>query len=464
MAIRPNSFNDPALGQAFGNIASLFAPPSAQDTLAYAGAQAQRQEAERRSWLFENAADPLADRKAVMAGVYNPTQSFYAQDQNNATAQRGQDVTANTTRQTNLTDNQFGLAKQYMTPRAEGVVDPGLPGSVAQFFGVPEMAPVNGAPKPLSETEQLAAERQALAASGLLTPEMQLEDILGAQAPVKIAGPEGEALYSTPGAAARAGAAAYVDAGSVPKPENGMAQLADGTQVPAVQDVTTGRWKHAQTGAELPANIAIYKTPAPTGTNEDLGIGKPAANMIEKQLIDVAVARDTAVKLRDLIATSPSSQGVVGWLRGTAQNVLQMGGEAGSYFGGRVKEVTDAIASGAADASLAGSFDPNIPAIEMMANLLAFQYAKTTTGERLSNEMLRASRVALGLDGLTANQASSITRIETAIKQMEAQEQILRGVRASGLGEAPAPTAPAAPPAVGGAVTDEDLLRKYGGQ
>lgn len=450
MNIRANRYNDPALGAAFENIASLFAPPSAQDTAAYASAAAKKAEAERLAWLFANPNDPLADRKATMAGVYAPTQSYYAVDQGNAVTMRGQDVTAATTLDKARIDGQFGLANQFMTPLNPGQVQPGLPGGVASQFGVPELPRAEGLPKPLSETEQLALERQQLRERGALTDEMLIEGIRGAEAPVKVAGPNGP-VYQTPGGAI--GMPAYVDAGSAPKPENGMAVLRDGTSVPAIQNVTTGRWMHAQTGAELPPDIQVYKTPAPVGSNEQIGVGKPVANGIDRQLIDVAVAKDTAVKLRDLIASAPASQGAVGWLRGTTQNVIATGGELGQFFGGGVAEVAQAIESGAADASLAGAFDPNIPAIEMMANLLAFQYAKTTTGERLSNEMLRAARAALGLEGLTANQASSLARIDTAIKQMESQEEILRRIRTNGVGagQTATPAAPTAAPPAGGA-------------
>jgi hypothetical protein len=456
MAITANRFNDPALGAAFGNIASVFAPPSAQDMVGYTTAQAKKQEAERLAWLFANPNDPLADRKATMAGVYAPTSSYYAVDQNTATDRRGQDIGASTALATNAADNtralqeatiagQFGLADQFMTPLDPGQVQPGLPSSVASAYDVPAFPRTDGAPKALSETEQKAAERARLQSTGTMTDTMLLDTILGENAPVKAVGAEGP-VYMSPGEAARTGASAYVDAGSAAKPENGMAVLADGTQVPAIQDVVTGRWKHAQTGQELPADVSIFKTPAPTGTNADLGVGKPVANNIDKQLVDLAVAKDTATKLRGMIAEAPASQGAVGWLRGTTQNVIATGGELGEYFGGGMAEVAAAIESGAADANLAGAFDPNIPAIEMMANLLAFQYAKTTTGERLSNEMLKASKAALGLEGLTANQASSLARIDMAIEQMGSQEQILRGIKKNGTGT---PTAPGAPEVTG---------------
>lgn len=446
MAIQPNRFNDPALGAAFGNIASIFAPPSAQDMVGYTTAAGKKAENERLAWLFENANDPTADRKATMAGVYAPTSSYYAVDQNTATDRRGQDITANTALATNAADNeralaaegikgQYSLADAFMTPLDPGQVQPGLPDNVAGVFDLPAFPRTDGAPKPLSETEQKAAERARLQSSGTMTDTMLLDTILGENAPVKALGAEGP-VFMSPGEAARTGAAAYVDAGSATKPENGMAVLPDGTQVPAIQDVATGRWKHAQTGQELPAEVKIYKTPAPTGTNADLGVGKTTVNRIDQQLIDVAVAKDTATKLREMIATSPASQGAVGWLRGTTQNVIATGGELGDYFGGQMASVAEAIESGAADANLAGAFDPNIPAIEMMANLLAFQYAKTTTGERLSNEMLRAAKAALGLEGLTANQASSLARIDMAIQQMSSQEEILRGIKKNGTGGA----------------------------
>lgn len=473
MSIRGNRYNDPALGQAFNNIASIFAPPSAQDMAGYATANAKKQEAERLAWLFENSGDPTASARSALTGVqtYGNTPSGFMQT--DATNRRGQDVAANTSITnntadnaralatnaadndraiaTNLTDNRFGLAEQFMTPLNPGQLQPGLPADIAGLFGVPELPRTEGIPKPMSETEAKGQAFNDLRGTGALTDDLLLQSIMGEQTPVRTVGPNGEAVFSTPGAAALSGAPAYVDAGSQAKPTNGMAVMADGRRVPAIQDVTTGVWKHAQTGEVLPPDVQVFDTPSPTGSLEEVGVGKPVANNIDRQLIDVAVAKDTAVTLRDMIAASPASQGAVGWLRGTTQNVVQTGGELGTFFGGQMQEVSDAIASGAADANLAGAFDPSLPAIEMMANLLAFQYAKTTTGERLSNEMLRASRAALGLEGLTANQASSLARIDQAIAQMESQEAILRRIRTEGTGggqpaRVPGATQAVAPP------------------
>ena len=218
MNIRANRYNDPALGAAFENIASLFAPPSAQDTAAYATAKAKREEAERAARMFAYANDPsysrdMAERMAFATGLVNGTNGYYAQDQNNATTIRGQDLTAETSRANNLADNQRATITSLYASQAPDYSRPTVPGNIAGVVSLPELPAVQGSPKPLSETEQLALERQQLRERGALTDEMLIEGIRGAEAPVKVAGPNGP-VYQTPGGAI--GMPAYVDAGSQP--------------------------------------------------------------------------------------------------------------------------------------------------------------------------------------------------------------------------------------------------------
>lgn len=451
---------DPALARAASNIAGLFAPPSGADAAGWANANATREKAARLAELYASAADPsvprdVFDRRGIAVGNYVPTQSFYAQDQNNQTAIRGQDVTARTARENNLRDNARQMATTRYGALSEGQMLPEMPGSVASMYGLPESPVVQGNMR-LRQGEavmrpdgtQVAGPQAPLtmdqvrgAAFSSLPLEQQQMATLAGPGLQQTRGHDGQPVY-TPNAQA-VGQPAFV-APSGARPVNGQATI-NGRMVPVVQDPATNRWRIAQTGEEVPPDVQVTQMAQPTGSNEQ--IGASTRSRIDQQLIDANVARDTAVQLRDLIARAPASQGVLGSLRGTAQNFLQTGGELGQFFGGRVAEVQRSIASGAADASLGGAFDPNIPAIEMLSNLLAFQYAKLTTGERLSNEMLRASRTALGLDGLSANQASSITRLNEAIKSIDRQEAILRGSRGSG-GPAqqtlPPPNAPSA--------------------
>ena len=188
MNIRANRYNDPALGAAFESLASIFAPPSAQDLVAYSTAKAKKDEAERLSWLFNNPNDPLADRKATMAGVYAPTQSYYAVDQNTATTRRGQDVSAATTmrgqdvtaataRANNAADNQRATITSMYGPLNQGQLRPDVPADVAGVLGLPAMPGVAGAPKPMSETEFKGTQMGRMVEQGVV-PQDRLVDTL----------------------------------------------------------------------------------------------------------------------------------------------------------------------------------------------------------------------------------------------------------------------------------------------
>lgn len=434
MAIRANKYNDPAIGAAFENIAQMFAPPGAADLANYSLARERNQRADIVARLAQDPNNSGFDHQAILADLFDPTQSFYKVDLDSADTRRGQDVSAQTSILNNAADNRTSLVSDMFGPLSEDQVRPDLPADIAGTFDLPALPAVQGNPSPLSETEWDAAQKQRLLLEGELTD----DDILAAinsDIPVENIVGEGGAPVIMRRADA-VGEEPFFNKGAEAKPQNAAAVLPDGRQVPAVQG-PDNTWLHAQTGERLPDDIRIFDMPKAQGTAADVGLSKPTDTYIEKQLIDIAVAKDTAVTLRDLISSSPASQGVVGWLRGTAQNVIATGGELGEFFGGNVADVAADIEAGLADAELAGAFDPNIPAIDMLANLLAFQYAKTTTGERLSNEMLRASRAALGLNGLDANQANSLARLNQAIAQIQAQEDILNGILADGIGGAP---------------------------
>src|SRR5690606_23417222 len=137
--------------------------------------------------------------------------------------------------------------------------------------------------------------------SGKLTDQMLIDAIMGEETPVMVSTPNGP-VYSSPGAAL--GKPAYVNPGTQPKPTNGIAQLANGSTVPAIQGAD-GTWKHAQTGETLPPDVQIFDVPKPQGSAADVGLGKPAQNYIDRALIDIATARNTAGTLRDMIAQNP---------------------------------------------------------------------------------------------------------------------------------------------------------------
>lgn len=481
-SIRRNTYTtDPNLAKAVQNLSELFAPPSGADASGWANANAKRAEASRIAELYSGAAGDT-DRQAVMAGIYNPTQSYKALDMNNTTTRRGQDIVANTSRFNNTADNTRALEERRMTEAGlltrndgdnrtkldmntntvrgstiaslygalnPGQVRPEVPAEVAGTIGLPQITPAQGAPKTLSMDEVKAA------ALGQLPLEQQQGLALAGPGTQNVVRDGVPTVESNVGAL---GQTAYVKPDASTKPTNGQFVLANGQRGPATQG-QNGRWIHAQTGEELPIDAQITNTPTPTGSNEQLGVGKAVSNDIDKQLIKTASVKDTAVRLRDIVAKSPASQGVVGSLRGTAQNVIQSGGELGQYFGGEIQRVTNGIREGAVDAKLAGLFDPNIPAIELMSNLLATQYAEMN-GDRLSNELVRHTKEALGLNGLTSNQADTIARLNAAIKLIDSRQDILTKARGGGAGAvvtaAPPPPGVVAPGAATSGMLDFD--------
>lgn len=461
MPIRSNrQYNDPAIGAAFSNLASIFAPPSGSDLSGYANAAATRAQQERIAQLW---ADPNLDewdKRAIAAGLYNPTQSFYAQDQNNATAQRGQDVTAGTARYgfdtqaatsrannaadndraltTNVLDNQRGAITSLFGALNQGQVAPAVPQEFMDILGLPAIDERAGAPKPLSETEHNASvlagmpleQQQAVAFGSTPIEQVIMGDGAG---PINVTRPDaiGQAPYNA----------------SQSKPTNMLAVLPDGTNVPAVQ-TPDGGFVHAQTGERLPDDIKIFNVPTPTGSAEDVGLTNATTSRVQQQIIATEQTLDTARQLRGLIEGSPSSQGLVGTLRGTAQDVVQTGNDLGQFFGGEMANVAAAVNEGLMDAGVAAEFfDPSVPAIEMLTNLLAWQYAKSLSGERVSNEQLRAARDAIGGSGIFANRANSLTRLNQLISSWERQLDQLRPLNPGlNIGGVPAASATEAAP------------------
>lgn len=240
MVIKTSSyFNSPQMAAAASNLSALFEPPSGADAAGWATANAKKEEAARIAQQFDYRNDPnfnqqTFDRGNIAIGSYSPLQSYYAQDQNDATKRRGDDITAATSRANNTDDNTRalevgrigGLADLYR-PLNQGEIRPELPQDAAQHFGIAAAPQVAGAPKPLSETEVQGGLIQQMRDRGLITDQQVADRYVGDKAPVEAVGPDGKPAYMSPGAAVRTGAAPY----DAPKGNGTTMTLADGTTV-----------------------------------------------------------------------------------------------------------------------------------------------------------------------------------------------------------------------------------------
>ncbi len=278
-------FNNEAIGKGFSSLAAAFAPPSGSDLAGYATASATKEKAARLAELFQMAQNPsfnqpVFDRSNIAAGNYNPTQSYYAQDQNNSTTMRGQDITADTSITNNTADNTRALATNtadntqktiaaLFGPLNQGQIAPALPADIGAKVGLPGLDARVGADKPLTETE--------LAASILstLSPQDQRNKALEGVPVEQIIGADGKpTIVARPDAV---GAAPYDKPTGATETQNYQAPPgADGKPGPAGTayfDPATKKWIDTQTGAEIPAGSRTASTVV-QGSAADTGFAK----------------------------------------------------------------------------------------------------------------------------------------------------------------------------------------------
>ena len=499
MPVRRNAYYqpDPAIARASSNIANLFAPPSGADAYGWARSNAENQKAGMIAQLFANPNQPDFDRRNIAIGNYNPTQSFYAQDQNNVTARRAQDITAATSRAnnaadnaramaTNAVDNQRSIITSAFQPLNTGQVRPEIPSALVEHFGLPagalpaqrgviELKPgeratlpsgevMSGAPKPMSQDEVAA-----LALQSLPLP-VQQQRVLTGPGVQTVVGQDGKPAFQSNAGAV--GQPAYVDPTKTPTVKNGQAVLLDGTTIPVVQDPATQRWKHTQTGAEIPPeNIKqITNMATPTGTNAELGIGKSTTSIVERQLMNLAQAEDTLLRYATLINTREGAQGLVGRLQGTFQNAVQAGGEVGALLGASRQAVEKQIADGRYSPEVMARFQnfrTDIPAAQALRQMLISQVAEATTNDpQVSNRDIDRVEQQVGGGDLLSNQADTNARLTQVLADIRARRKIIGGSAPEALklfpgrndpmpGMPAQAAAPVAPPA--GAV---DMLRR----
>lgn len=229
MTIKSNRvYQDPYVAQIASNLSSLFAPPmgmeSGSDAAGYATADAKRAEMNRLGRYFDMSLDPTVDletlsRVGTGAGVLNFTNNKYGVDQGNINALEQRRIM------------EQGLMDRQMA--APVILDQGqrafLPSQTVEATDLTEI--LEGAPKPLSETEWKAGQSQRLLDNGRLTDTDIVDVIMGSETPVKAIDPRtNQPAFMTPGAANRLGAQPYEPA-SAERVDNYLAVGPDGQEI-----------------------------------------------------------------------------------------------------------------------------------------------------------------------------------------------------------------------------------------
>lgn len=460
----PSGFNNPRLGQAFGNIASIFAPPSAQDLYAYTRAAGERQKSQRAAALWEKAQDPkfdqgLFDRMNVAAGSYSPASSYWGVGVKDATDRRGQDVASADRRYAvgvesgdrrrgqdiQSGDNRYkvdqdnntaltltGLKERGDTERR--LLDPVgegqtrfVPPSVASAWQLPPVqigavklnqgqksvlpngAEVQGNAKPLTD-----AEFKALVLQGM-DPKQQQAAAFGST-PIETVIVNGKPQTMTRPEMVATGTPEAPKPGAVFNWKGGTATMgADGKLV------------DTQTGQVLPPGEGVQ---APSGVQSKDPLGATTANQTEanRKAAGLQVMGQALASYKDLLTKNPGIVGLPGAVRGAAQNVVSVAQEFGSAFGNLSP---DAKIGADQVAQIAGQItqgrDPAIAQLRVMQADLAYKWAQmqNPSGEVSRQAFERALETLSG--GTLANNQSALEAV-TAIEQ--ALQRELAGVAA----------------------------------
>ena len=459
------------IGQAFENIASMFAPPSAQEIAGYAQANKLRTENEGLEALMQLAGDPNADlnafdRYGAATGMFNPNQGFGARDMADATQRYGYDtasadrryntdVTANTTLQTNRLDNQTRAIGDLFGPLSQGQVRPEVPDEFMQAIGLPGAAAVEGAPKPLSESEVEGALLQDAIGTGMLGPKdaadlyrggINIEQVIGADIdgdgvgdPVNVA--RGDAIGRTP----------YNNPGSAPAPQTKNYRTPDGRTGTAVWEPGSRLLADAATGEPLPEGTI-------TGDIADAGGGvfssttsnQTDATRLESE-VNYYLGRVNA--MRELLAQNPGIAGVPGTIRGFAQDAMAFVNEMATAYGPETPIRPEDVAEMAERFGASGNYDPAIRKFRALAIELAYARAKAADPSGEVNVREFEQHLSAFNGGLAGNQGvmPAVDALEDSLRsRLATQVQTLRhpgqDAPASNRGEFAQPAAPAARP------------------
>ena len=343
------------------------------------------------------------------------------------------------------------IAEQFGTPQQQiGVVEL-KPGEQSVL---PDGRVLNGPAPNLSMDQVLAREAEAARRSGLISDQQIADVVMGKQAgtPVQIIGPDGKPRLASPGEAMRTGAQPVQDQ---TKRTNATAILPDGrTQVPAMQG-PDGAWYHAQTGERLPPDVRVVEMAKPQGSNEQVGITTANRSDATKRSADITTALNLIDLYETTLRTNPGSIGIVGALRGAAQNLVASGSDFARAYGGSIPAIESAqqeLRSNLKRVSGVDFFDPAIPETEFIQATLAYAIARAeNAGDNVSNvDYANAlSRVKGG--GLLGNSQSALGAMAGARRALQAQisgNQVLTNPAAgrTNAGAMPVPAAPSQQP------------------
>ncbi|MEM1397541.1 MAG: hypothetical protein AAGH38_08860 [Pseudomonadota bacterium] len=456
--LRGRHFNDPSIAASISPLVQAFTPPSASEQHSLVRANNERAEGQRKAQLWAAAGDDF-DKRSIVADLYNPTQSFYAVDSADATARRGQDIAAETSRHNNAADSAAAYDRATLeaiaglggTVLEHGEAISGIPDDVAEALGISSFPSQTGAdldaPAPLlSEDEVEAQLLQVAIDEGLFSPEEVVAE-RRSNVPVEtIVTPDGPRFVSRGDAV---GQEPYINRGAQAAPELETYRTPEGLTGTAEYDVDQRVWVDTQTREVLPEGTVTGKI---NDTSE--GFGATTSNVTRGNAIvaEAQYALERVSAFRDLLEQNPGIMGIPGMIRGLAQDVVAAADEAGAAFGS-IDSVEEAREL-AARIGASGDYDPAFAQAAAYALEMAYLQAKAQDpgGEVNVREL---ERILGHFDGGIAGNSKVLAVLDALEPQLH--DRITYGQQLRGETES-RQDGVATPPSL----SDAALFRKYG--
>lgn len=416
-------FNDPSFAAGLSNLASAFAPPSADEALGWAqlrGVNAQNAAADSFLAQDPNNPDFLALRGGLISGWGGSRENMLL---DNAATLRGQDVNAATTLAANDADNeaQFRetLIRLVTNPDGRQGLDNSTVSEIAGFE-LPGFQPAG--PVAPSETQV----RGRLLAD--MPPGVQ-EAIMSDIDLVQTVGPDGQPIFTTEADAI--GQPAYVNRGAEAGRRPVTLVAPDGTQFAGSFDPGTGQYMMPD-GTPMPAGFSAFGLGQPTGTSDELGMTSALTNEYRRVQSAAAEVDMITNEIEALINSQAGAAGVVGTVQSVAQNIGQVAREVAMAVeqSGTDTPVTPETLRAMEARLSSGPFNPVFQQIRSYLLRLAYANAQISNpgGEvgqiALARELESLSSGMLGNDE-SIKAALSVSRQNAAIRRAAAEA--LRG-------------------------------------
>lgn len=420
MPTRVNTyFNNPNFAAAAGNLAAMFAPPSAQDELAYAKASGERWRNDTLQGLYGSVGNDF-DRQAILLDLYDPTSSFYAVDTASADRRYGVDVGAATTLATNAADNDRALRTGVLTAATNPAgSQPLTDEQLLSITGIPMPGALPGA-QPVMPTQ---AQLQGEVFSGM-DPDLQAAITFGSTPVENVQTPDGPRIATRLDSI---GQAPVLNQGSQASIQE-QTYMLNGQPVRGYFNPTSGVTTLADGSPMPPEAIRID---AVESNPNDLGV--TGSNVTEYNRVQAA-AHEIDLITRDmesLINSQGGAAGIVGAVQSTLQNFSQVMREVSAAMGGADAPVTPEMLSALNAQMSQGPFNPVFQQIRSYMLRLAYANARLANPSGEVGQIALARELEMLGQGLLGNDESvkaalTVSRQNAAIRLSGAEALVGR--------------------------------------